>query len=196
MLANALQLDLYRIDLSQIVSKYIGETEKNLRRIFDAAEVSGAILLFDEADALFGKRSEVRDSHDRYANIEVSYLLQRMEAYHGLAILTTNMKSALDTAFLRRLNFVVQFPFPDTMQRLAIWQRIFPAMMPVEHLDMSKLARLNVTGGNIHNIALNAAFLAADTDEAVQMKHLLRAARSEYAKLEKSLTDVEIGGWI
>lgn len=195
-LANALHLDLYRIDLSQIVSKYIGETEKNLRRIFDAAEESGAILLFDEADALFGKRSEVRDSHDRYANIEVSYLLQRMESYRGLAILTTNMKSALDTAFLRRLNFIVQFPFPDAAQRANIWRRIFPASTPVENLDVSKLARLNVTGGNIRNIALNAAFLAADMMQPVRMAHLLRAARSEYAKLEKSLTDVEIGGWV
>jgi AAA+ superfamily predicted ATPase len=195
-LANTLRLDLYRIDLSQIVSKYIGETEKNLRKIFDAAEESGAILLFDEADALFGKRSEVRDSHDRYANIEVSYLLQRMESYRGLAILTTNMKSALDTAFLRRLNFVVQFPFPDAVQRANIWQRIFPANTPIESLDISKLARLNVTGGNIRSIALNAAFLAADINEPVRMTHLLRAARSEYAKLEKSLTDVEIGGWV
>ncbi len=116
-LANELGLDLYRIDLASVVSKYIGETEKNLRRVFDAAESSGAILLFDEADALFGKRSEVKDSHDRYANIEVSYLLQRMEAYRGLAILTTNLKSALDPAFLRRIRFVVQFPFPDASQR-------------------------------------------------------------------------------
>jgi SpoVK/Ycf46/Vps4 family AAA+-type ATPase len=126
-LANELRLDLYRIDLSQVVSKYIGETEKNLRRVFEAAESGGAILLFDEADALFGKRTEVKDSHDRYANIEISYLLQRMETYRGLAILTTNMKSVLDTAFLRRIRFVVQFPFPDTAQRAEIWRRIFPA---------------------------------------------------------------------
>ena len=195
-LANELRLDVYRIDLSQIVSKYIGETEKNLRRVFDAAEEGGSILLFDEADALFGKRSEVKDSHDRYANIEVSYLLQRMEAYRGLAILTTNMKNALDTAFMRRIRFIVQFPFPDAAQRAEIWQRIFPASTPTQGLDMTKLARLNVTGGNIRNIALNAAFLAADAGEPVQMKHLLRAARSEYAKLEKSLTDAEVGGWI
>jgi SpoVK/Ycf46/Vps4 family AAA+-type ATPase len=195
-LANELRLDLYRIDLSQIVSKYIGETEKNLRRVFDAAEEGGSILLFDEADALFGKRSEVKDSHDRYANIEVSYLLQRMEAYRGLAILTTNMKNALDTAFMRRIRFIVQFPFPDAAQRAEIWQRIFPASTPTQGLDMTKLARLNVTGGNIRNIALNAAFLAADAGEPVQMMHLLRSSRSEYAKLEKSLTDVEIGGWV
>src|SRR5204862_5706096 len=122
-IANELRLNLYRIDLSQVVNKYIGETEKNLRRLFDAAEEGGAILLFDEADALFGKRSEVKDSHDRYANIEVSYLLQRMEAYRGLAVLTTNLKNSLDTAFLRRLRFVVTFPFPDPAQRAAIWRR-------------------------------------------------------------------------
>lgn len=194
-LAGKLRLDLYRIDLSQVVSKYIGETEKNLRRVFDTAEEGGAVLLFDEADALFGKRSEVKDSHDRYANIEVSYLLQRMESYRGLAILTTNMKSALDTAFLRRLRFIVQFPFPDVAQRAEIWRRVFPAATPTEGLDASELARLNVAGGNIRNIALNAAFLAASSEEPVRMSHLLRAARGECAKLEKPLTDVEIGGW-
>jgi SpoVK/Ycf46/Vps4 family AAA+-type ATPase len=195
-LAGELRLDLYRIDLSQVVSKYIGETEKNLRRVFDAAEEGGAILLFDEADALFGKRSEVKDSHDRYANIEVSYLLQRMEAYRGLAILTTNMKNALDTAFLRRIRFIVQFPFPDAAQRAEIWRRIFPADTPTEDLKVDKLARLNVAGGNIRNIALNAAFLAAEAGEPVGMTHLLRAARSEYSKLEKPLTETEIGGWV
>jgi SpoVK/Ycf46/Vps4 family AAA+-type ATPase len=195
-LANELRLDLYRIDLSQVVSKYIGETEKNLRRVFDAAEEGGTILLFDEADALFGKRSEVKDSHDRYANIEVSYLLQRMEAYRGLAILTTNLKNALDTAFLRRIRFIVQFPFPDGAQRAEIWRRIFPSNTPTEGLDISRLARLNITGGNIRNIALNAAFLAADAGEPVRMKHMLRAARSEYTKLEKALTEAEIGGWV
>jgi SpoVK/Ycf46/Vps4 family AAA+-type ATPase len=194
-LANELRLDLYRIDLSQVVSKYIGETEKNLRRVFDAAEDGGAALLFDEADALFGKRSEVKDSHDRYANIEVSYLLQRMEAYRGLAILTTNMKTALDPAFQRRIRFVVQFPFPDAEHRARIWQRVFPATTPTEKLDADRLARLNVAGGNIRNIALNAAFLAADTKQPVKMEHLLRATRSEYAKLEKPLTDSETGGW-
>lgn len=194
-LAGELRLDLYRIDLSSVVSKYIGETEKNLRRLFDAAEEGGAILLFDEADALFGKRSEVKDSHDRYANIEVSYLLQRMEAYRGLAILTTNLKNALDPAFLRRLRFIVQFPFPDATQRAEIWRRIFPADTPTEGIDAKKLSRLNVAGGNIRNIALNAAFVAADAGEPVRMTHLLRAARSEYAKLEKALTESEIGGW-
>jgi ATPase family associated with various cellular activities (AAA) len=195
-LARELQLDLYRIDLSQVVSKYIGETEKNLRRVFTAAEAGGAILLFDEADALFGKRSEVKDSHDRYANIEVSYLLQRMEAYRGLAILTTNLRGSIDSAFLRRIRFVIQFPFPDVAQRLEIWRRMFPPKLPTAGLDWDKLARLNITGGNIRNIVLNAAFLAADEGEPVQMKHLLRSAQGEYTKLEKTLTDVEVGGWI
>jgi len=194
-LANALRLDLYRIDLSSVVSKYIGETEKNLRRVFDAAEDGGAILFFDEADALFGKRSEVKDSHDRYANIEINYLLQRMESYRGLAVLATNMKSALDTAFLRRIRFVINFPFPDTVQRAEIWQRIFPPRTPTEGLDISKLARLNLAGGNIRNIALNAAFLAANAGEPVRMTYILHAVRSEYAKLEKPLTEAEIGGW-
>jgi AAA+ superfamily predicted ATPase len=195
-LARELQLDLYRIDLSQVVNKYIGETEKNLKRIFDAAEEGGAILLFDEADALFGKRSEVRDSHDRYSNIEVSYLLQRMEAYAGLAVLTTNMKSALDTSFFRRIRFVVQFPYPETVYRAAIWRRVFPAGTPVRDLDPEKLARLSVPGGNIRNIAINAAFLAAGEDQPVQMRHILRAARQEYDKLERGLSNSEIAGWL
>jgi hypothetical protein len=195
-LANELHLDLYRIDLSSVVSKYIGETEKNLRRVFDAAEDSGAVLLFDEADALFGKRSEVRDSHDRYANIEVSYLLQRMEAYRGLAILTTNMKASLDSAFQRRLRFVVQFPFPDLTQREAIWRAIFPPATPVENLDFAKLARVQMAGGNIRNVALNAAFLAAQAHAPVQMRHLLHAAQSEAAKRERPLSDGETKGWV
>ncbi|MGZ5441104.1 MAG: ATP-binding protein [Thermoanaerobaculia bacterium] len=195
-LAGELQLDLYRIDLSGVVSKYIGETEKNLRRLFDAAEESGAVLLFDEADALFGKRSEVRDSHDRYANIEVSYLLQRMETYRGLAILTTNMREALDPAFLRRLRFVVDFPFPGLDERLEIWRRTFPPELPTEGIDVSKLAHLIVAGGNIRNIALSAAYLAADERTSVGMRHLLQAARSEYLKLEKALPGSEVDGWL
>ena len=194
-LAYELNLDLYRVDLSAVVSKYIGETEKNLRRVFDAAESGGVLLLFDEADALFGKRGEVKDSHDRYANIEVSYLLQRMEAYRGLAILTTNLEDALDTAFMRRIRFVVHFPFPSADLRSEIWQRIFPEETPVNGLDYAKLARLNVAGGNIRNIALNAAFLAADSDGPVEMGGILRAARTEYAKIKKTLTDAEIGDW-
>jgi hypothetical protein len=195
-LANELKLDCYRIDLSSVVSKYIGETEKNLRRVFDAAEAGGAILLFDEADALFGKRSEVKDSHDRYANIEVSYLLQRMESYRGLAILTTNLKSALDTAFLRRIRFVVQFPFPDAAQRAEIWRRVFPLATPTEGLAIEPLAQLNVAGGNIRNIAINAAFMAAEAREPVRMAHLLHAAQMEYAKIEKPLTSGETAGWL
>lgn len=194
-LAKELRLDLYRVDLSTIVSKYIGETEKNLRRVFEAAEDSGAILLFDEADALFGKRSEVKDSHDRYANIEISYLLQRMEAYSGLAVLTTNMKSALDRAFQRRLRFIVNFPFPDSMLREQIWRRAFPSQMPLGTVDFVKLARLNLPGGNIRNIALNAAFLAAETDEPLSMSHLLHAAQSESGKLDRPLADAETRGW-
>jgi hypothetical protein len=195
-LAQDLQLDLYRIDLSSVVSKYIGETEKNLRRIFDAAESGGVILLFDEADALFGKRSDVKDSHDRYANMEVSYLLQRIEAYQGLAILTTNLKTAIDTAFLRRIRFVVQFAFPDATQRAEIWRRMFPTDTPTQDLDYKRLAKLSVAGGNIRNIALNAAFIAADAGEPVTMTHLLEAAQSEYVKLERPLTDAEVKGWV
>ncbi len=194
-LGTELNLDVYRIDLSSVVSKYIGETEKNLRRVFDAAEDSGAILLFDEADALFGKRSDVKDSHDRYANIEVSYLLQRMEAYRGLAILTTNLKSALDPAFQRRLRFIVHFPFPDAQQRDAIWQRAFPADAPTTNLDCRKLARLHMAGGGIRNVALNAAFMAAEAGEPLAMVHLLAAAHIESAKLERPLSGAETRDW-
>jgi hypothetical protein len=185
-IANELKLDLFRIDISAVVSKYIGETEKNLRKLFDAAEDSGAILFFDEADALFGKRSEVKDSHDRYANIEINYLLQRMESYRGLAILATNMKSALDKAFVRRLRFIVDFPFPDVEQRKEIWQKVFPASTPLDaSLDLSRLAKFNLTGGNIHNVALNAAFLAAQENGAITMPLLLNATRTEFKKLER-----------
>ncbi len=195
-IAQELGLDLYRIDLSTVISKYVGETEKNLGRVFDAAEMGGVVLLFDEADALFGKRSDVKDAQDRYANIEVGYLLQRMEAYRGLAVLTTNLKDSIDTAFLRRIRFSVRFPFPDQTQRTEIWRRVFPPQTPTQGLVPEKLARLNVSGGNIRNIALNAAFLAADDGEPVQMRHLLAAARSEYLKLEKTLTEAEVKGWI
>jgi hypothetical protein len=195
-LANELRLDLFRIDLSQVISKYIGETEKNLSRVFDAAEQGAAILLFDEADALFGKRTDVKDSHDRYANCEVSYLLQRMEAYRGLAILTTNRKSSLDQAFLRRLRFVVEFPFPEATQRAEIWRRIFPPRTPVHGLNIEHLARLRISGGSIHNIAMGAAFLAADAGQPVRMEHLLAAARTEFAKLETPLNAAEVAGWI
>ena len=194
-LAATCNLDLYRIDLSTVVSKYIGETEKNLCRIFDAAETGGAILLFDEADALFGKRSEVKDSHDRHANIEVSYLLQRMETYRGLAILTSNLKDSLDVAFLRRLRFMVPFPMPDAYARAEIWRRIFPSQTPTQGLDATKLGQLKVAGGHIRNIALNAAFLAAQCNTPITMEHIRQAAQREYLKLEKLLTNEEIKGW-
>jgi hypothetical protein len=194
-IANELNLDLYRIDLSQVVSKYIGETEKNLCAVFDGAENTGAVLLFDEADALFGKRSEVRDSHDRYANIEVGYLLQRMEAYRGIALLTTNLRSALDPAFLRRIRFLVHFPFPDQPLRRRIWSRMFSPSLPLEGVDLDKLARLNVPGGSIRNIALSAAYLAAEAGTPVRMPHLAAAARRECAKLDRTPAEQEIGGW-
>ncbi len=195
-IANELGLALYRIDLSAVVNKYIGETEKNLRRLFDAAEEAGALLLFDEADALFGKRSEVRDSHDRYANIEVSYLLQRMEAYSGLAILTTNHKAALDPAFQRRLRFVVHFPFPDQAQREGIWRAVFPAGAPLDAgVDFARLARLSVAGGTIRNIALSAAFLAAEAGTPIGMAQLLQAAQLDAAKRDKPYSDAETRGW-
>jgi hypothetical protein len=192
-LARHLDLELYRVDLSTVVSKYVGETEKNLRHVFDAAEQSGAILFFDEADALFGKRTEVRDSHDRYANIEIDYLLQRMEEYRGLAVLATNVKSHMDQAFLRRLRFVVEFPFPDVQQRRLIWQKVFPTGVPLEPLRFDLLARLEVPGGNIRNIALNATFLAAKERAAVSMDHVMRAAVREYTKEGRLLTAAEFG---
>ena len=190
-IAHELKLNLYRIDLSQVVSKYIGETEKNLRKLFDAAEDGGTILFFDEADALFGKRSEVKDSHDRYANIEINYLLQRMEAYRGLAILATNMKSALDTAFIRRLRFIVNFPFPGVSERKRIWERAFPKETKKENLDYERLARFNLTGGSIQNIAINAAFLAASAGSSVTMPLILEASRGEFRKLEKPVNEAE-----
>jgi SpoVK/Ycf46/Vps4 family AAA+-type ATPase len=190
-LANALQLDLYRIDLSAVVSKYIGETEKNLRQVFDAAEDGGAILFFDEADAIFGKRSEVKDSHDRYANIEINYLLQRMEAYRGLAILASNMKSALDSAFMRRLRFIVNFPFPSAADRKRIWERVFPTETKTDGLDHDRLARFTLTGGSIHNIALNSAFLAAQGGDKVTMPLIFEAARTEFRKLDRTVNEAD-----
>jgi len=187
--AHELGLSLYRIDLAGVVSKYIGETERNLRRVFDAADEGGALLLFDEADALFGKRSEVKDSHDRYANIEVNYLLQRMEDYRGVAVLTTNQRHALDHAFLRRLRFVVSFAFPSPAQRRALWERAFPPRTPVADLDIDRLVTLAATGGMIRNIALNAAFCAAGQGTAVSTRLVLEMARVEFHKLELPLND-------
>ena len=191
--ANKLRLSLYRIDLSAVVSKYIGETEKNLRKVFDAAEEGGAILFFDEADALFGKRSEVKDSHDRYANIEINYLLQRMEAYRGLAILATNMKNSLDPGFTRRLRFTINFPFPGPAERKLIWQVAFPPEAPVKNLDFEKLAALQLTGGNIHAIALNAAFLAAQADPPeITMTILKQAVAREMQRLNRPMTAMDL----
>jgi hypothetical protein len=191
-IAGELGLNLYRIDLSAVVSKYIGETEKNLRRLFDAAERGGTILFFDEADALFGKRSEVRDSHDRYANIEVNYLLQRMEAYCGLAVLATNMKSALDKAFARRLRFVVDFPFPGAPERERIWRRAFLDRVDVSALDFARLARFSLTGGSIANVAVNATFAAAAAPgHALTMPMVLAAVRMEYRKLSLPMNEAD-----
>jgi AAA+ superfamily predicted ATPase len=187
--AGELELNLYRIDLSAVVSKYIGETEKNLGQLFDAAEQGGAVLLFDEADALFGKRSEVKDSHDRYANIEINYLLQRIESFAGLAILATNLKAALDTAFMRRLRFIVRFPHPGPAERRQMWQRVFPAQLPLATLDYERLSRINLTGGHIVAAALNAAFLAAAENQPVGMRHVLQTARAELVKLNRPITE-------
>jgi hypothetical protein len=190
-LARELGLDLYRIDLAGVVSKYIGETEKNLDRIFTAAETANAVLFFDEADALFGKRSEVRDSHDRYANLEIAYLLQKMEQYEGMAILATNLRANLDDAFLRRLAFVVHFPFPDETLRRRIWAGIWPATTPLgPDVDLDRLAReFKLTGGHIRNVALAAAFLAAQMAEPVAMAHVLHAIRRELQKLGGSRSE-------
>jgi hypothetical protein len=183
--ASELGLDLYKIDLSTIVSKYIGETEKNLERIFNEAQTSNAILFFDEADAIFGKRSEVKDAHDRYANIEVSYLLQRMEQYDGVTVLATNLRANLDDAFTRRLNFALDFPFPDEKYRLRIWQTLFPPSVPREpDVDLSVMARrFKLAGGNIRNIIVSAAYLAAADGGSVTMQHLLHGARREMQKI-------------
>ncbi|MDJ0707464.1 MAG: ATP-binding protein [Leptolyngbyaceae cyanobacterium MO_188.B28] len=193
--AHELQVELYKIDLSRIVSKYIGETEKNLDRIFVAAETANAILFFDEADALFGKRSEVRDAHDRYANIEISYLLQKMEEYDGVVMLATNLRKNLDDAFVRRIHFMLDFPFPDPKKRRRIWQKIWPDAVPLSSdIDFDFLARqFELTGGSIRNIALASAFLAADDGGKLSMKHLMRAIRREYKKMGKVLTEGAFG---
>lgn len=190
-MAGALGLDLYKIDLSALVSKYIGETEKNLDRIFTEAATSNAILFFDEADAIFGKRSEVKDSHDRYANIEISYLLQRMEAYDGVVILATNLRANLDEAFTRRLHFAIEFPFPQPADRERIWRVNVPPETPLaEDVDWPLLAeRFELAGGSIRNIILAAAFLAAEDDKAVGLRHLLHATRREYQKMGRLIEE-------
>ncbi|TAL25800.1 MAG: ATP-binding protein [Aquabacterium sp.] len=190
-LAAELGLDLYKIDLASVISKYIGETEKNLGRVFDEAESSGAILFFDEADALFGRRSEVRDSHDRYANVEVGYLLQRLESFEGMTILATNFRKNMDEAFVRRLQFSLDFPFPDAADRRRIWDSVWPDALPRDaQVDAAELARrFEMTGGNIRNVALAAAFMAADDGQRVRLEHVLRATRREYQKMGKLVDD-------
>ncbi len=198
-IAKELGVDLQRIDLPSVVSKYIGESEKTLAKIFDAAEYGGSILLFDEADAVFGKRSEVKDANDRYANLEVSYLLQRMESFRGLVVLTTNQETSMDTAFLRRIRFIVRFPTPDKNARKLLWQTIFPADTPTHNLDYDKLSQLEVSGGNIRNIALGAAFIAAassDTAMGVNMQHLLQSAQEEIRKLKRLPRSGELNAWV
>lgn len=192
-IAHELQLDLYKIDLSQVVSKYIGETEKNLERIFTTAENANAILLFDEADAIFGKRSEVKDAHDRYANLEVAYLLQKMEEYEGISILTSNLRQNMDDAFTRRIRFIVEFPFPEEAARLQIWQQIFPSEMPLAHdVNLKLLAQqFKITGGSIRNIALTSAFLAADDGQVVKINHLIKATRQEFQKMGRMINETE-----
>jgi len=190
-IANELGLDLFKINLSAVVSKYIGETEKNLEHIFGEAQDSDAILFFDEADALFGKRSEVKDAHDRYANIETAYLLQRTEEYNGLVILASNIKKNMDEAFVRRLHFIVDFPFPEEPERLEIWRRTFPPQAPrAEDIDLPFLARkLKISGGNIRNIILAAAFIAAEEQSPINMRHLVRGASYEYQKMGKMIVE-------
>jgi SpoVK/Ycf46/Vps4 family AAA+-type ATPase len=192
-IANELGLDLYKIDLATVVSKYIGETEKNLDKIFNEAQDSNSILLFDEADAIFGKRSEVRDSHDRYANIEIAYLLQKMEEYQGIVILATNLRKNLDEAFARRMHFSVEFPFPEEEDRYRIWEKAFPDAAPLsKDIDLAFMARqFKITGGNIKNIALSAAFLAAENGSSITMQHLIHATKREYQKMGKLCNEAD-----
>jgi ATP-dependent 26S proteasome regulatory subunit len=193
-IAGQLRLDLYKIDLSTVVSKYIGETEKNLERIFSEAQSSNAILFFDEADALFGKRSEVKDAHDRYANIEISYLLQRMEVYDGVTILATNLRANLDEAFTRRLQFAVDFPFPEEEYRLRIWETLFPKDVPCSSdIDLPLLAhRFKLAGGNIRNIIVNAAFLAAADGGLLTMGHFFHSTRRELQKMGRLVDEADL----
>jgi hypothetical protein len=195
-IATELECDLYRIDLSQVVSKYIGETEKQLRQVFDEAQGSDAILFFDEADALFGKRSEVKDAHDRYANIEIGYLLQRMDEYDGIAILATNMRRSLDDAFTRRLRFMVEFLFPEAHERQLIWQAHFTRDLPqAGDLDLEFLAGFKLSGASIRNAVLAAAFQAASERQSLGMRHVVRAVRREFQKLGRTCSAGEFGAY-
>lgn len=193
-ITSDLGLDLYKLDLSTVVSKFIGETEKNLGRIFDEAQSSSAVLFFDEADAIFGKRSEVKDSHDRYANMEVSYLLQRMEQYDGVTILATNLRANMDEAFTRRMQFIVDFPFPDEDDRMRIWQTLFPVDLPqAADIDLALFAsRFKLAGGNIRNIIVSAAYLAAANGGEVTMEHLLHGTRRELQKMGRLVSDMDL----
>jgi len=197
-MATTLKLPMYRIDLSQVVNKYIGETEKNLKRIFDAAEISDMVLFFDEADALFGKRTDVNDSRDRYANLEVSYLLERMERFKGLAILATNRKRDLDEAFMRRLRYVIDFPVPDEAQRYEIWQQVIPAGVAENStIDLGFLARqFPLSGGHIRSIVFNACLQSAHNSNGkkeLQMKDVLIAVKREYDKMNRSMSLDQLG---
>jgi vesicle-fusing ATPase len=197
-IAAELQLPLYRIDLSQVVNKYIGETEKNLRRLFDAAEASDVILFFDEADSLFGKRTEVKDAHDRYANLEVSYLLERMERFKGLAILATNRKKDLDEAFLRRLRFLLDFPMPGVEERLRIWKQVMPTGVDVGEIDFAFLAhRFPLAGGHIRSIVFHACLQVAQPGgpRKLTMEPLVAAVKREYDKLDRSMSLEQYGAY-
>jgi SpoVK/Ycf46/Vps4 family AAA+-type ATPase len=193
--AKDLEIDLYKIDLSQVVSKYIGDTEKNLNRIFQAAEADNTILFFDEADALFGKRTEVKDAHDRFANIETGYLLQKMEDHDGIVILSSNLRNNIDQAFLRRMYAIVEFPFPDEEHRKNIWNGLFPKEVPWdEPLDDIFLAKqFKLSGGHIKNIGVRAAFLAASEGNGITMRHIIVATKREYQKLLKPCTEADFG---
>ena len=190
-IANELELNMYRVDLSMVVSKYVGETEKNLNRIFKDAEDSNAILFFDEADALFGKRSEVKDSHDRYANAEINYLLQKIEEHEGIVVLATNLRKNIDSSFVRRMHFVVDFPFPNKKCRFEIWKKVFPENTPMDDVDFDFLSKLKISGGDIKQFALKAAFLAVQNSDEIKIEHIVNSIKIKFQKNRKSLLPKE-----
>jgi SpoVK/Ycf46/Vps4 family AAA+-type ATPase len=197
-IANELRMEIFKIDLSHLVSKYIGETEKNINRIFQEARTSNALIFFDEADAIFGKRSEIKDAHDRYANIEVSYLLQKLEDHDEIVILASNLKHNIDDAFVRRMHFVVEFPFPNERERLEIWKHVFPEpfseFLNKESINVEFLARqFKTSGAMIRNIVLSAAFLAAAESSKIKMKHLIIATKRELEKKSKPILKADFG---
>lgn len=193
--AKALHINMYKVDLSQITSKYIGETEKNLKKLFDEAKKSNSLLFFDEADTIFGKRTEVKDSHDKHANMDAAYLLQKIEEYEGISVLATNYIQNIDEAFIRRISFIIRFSMPDINERKEIWQKAFPDTIPVEReIDFDFLAsKFQLSGSNIKNIALHSAFLAASNNEGISMKHIIDAIRTEYLKVNKILLKEDLG---